>query len=317
MRTAPSTADLDLLRKLREEHGVEVSATQLERWRSRGLLPRVRVVRERFGGSTVPPHSDQVVRAAALLGTISRRGRAWQLDAERLFNEWHSLTQEALRETAAYLVRIESAKMRDAWERAKKKAEPADDPDEEAAEIGQRAVESLPYLRRAVRKEVELAHHDRGVNKEELEDYTWGASTWRMVDLVEPARLDESHRNLARHGVEEPMRPLWGNGAYPLPSERLVVAQSLTWTEAELYRHFARQRITENPALGRKEFGLLSVTTWIVASERLKTPPHQLDQPLPQEQLDAATKLLPVHMRTPESPSSPQFSGLPASSTEE
>jgi hypothetical protein len=73
-----------------------------------------------------------------------------------------------------------------------------------------------------------------------------------MVDLVEPERLGEAHRNLARHGVEEPMWPIEGEGAYPLPSERLIVARSLTWTEAELYRHFARIRIADNPALGEK-----------------------------------------------------------------
>ncbi len=53
------------------------------------------------------------------------------------------------------------------------------------------------------------------------------------------------------------MWPIWGEGAYPLPSERLVVAQTLTWTEAEFYRRFARQRIAENHALDKKEFGLL------------------------------------------------------------
>lgn len=294
MRTGPSAADLELLRRVREEcGGVVVTATQLERWRKRGLLPRVQVVRERFGGSTVRPHSEEVVRMVALLGNTSRRGRAWQLDAERLFNEGYRLTQDALRETAAYLVQIENLKMREAWARAKDRAAPANDPDEEAAEIGELAAELLPHaMKRAVRKEIELAHRERGVSKEDIHEYADRAMTWRTVDLVEPDRLGESHRNLARHGVEEPMWPIGGVGAYPLPSERLVVARSMTWTESEIYAHYARLRIAENPALGKKEFGLLSITTWIVAAERLKLRPNQLEQPLPPSQLDLAVALL-------------------------
>jgi hypothetical protein len=48
----------------------------------------------------------------------------------------------------------------------------------------------------------------------------------------------------------------------------------------------------EPPALSKKEFGLLSGTTWIVAAERLKTPPNELESPLPQSQLDLAAELL-------------------------
>jgi hypothetical protein len=44
--------------------------------------------------------------------------------------------------------------------------------------------------------------------------------------------------------------------------------------------------------LSKKEFGLLSGTTWIVAAERLKTPPNELESPLPQSQLDLAAELL-------------------------
>ena len=46
------------------------------------------------------------------------------------------------------------------------------------------------------------------------------------------------------------------------------------------------------PLSGEKQFGLLSVTTWIVAAERLKTPPNELELPLPQSQLDLAAALL-------------------------
>ena len=311
MRTGTSGADLELIRKVRDEHGgVEVSPTQLERWRSHGLLPRVRVARENFGGTTVPHHSEEVVQAAALLGSTSRRGRAWQLDAERLFNEDHPLTQEALTETAAYLVRLENESMRKAWEAAKAEASLEGDPYGDAGIVGEQAAKRIESLRRhlspkrlqnpnrrvgliegVVRREIELAHKGRNVSEGDIKDYVGNAFTWRVVDLVEPGNLLEEHRNLARHGVPEPMKPI-GDGAYPLPSERFVVAQSLTLAEVKEYRRFAQWRIDENPDLGKKDFGLLWVTTWIVAYERLKIAPDQLELPLPQSQLDRAAAWL-------------------------
>lgn len=316
MRTALSAADLDLIRRVREDHGgVEVSAAQLERWRYRGLLPRVQVVRARFGGTTVPRHAEEVVHAAALLGRISRSGRPWQRAAERLFNDGYSVTPKALTEAAAYLVSEENEKMREAWEAAKAEVPLEGDPHDDAGMVGEAAAKRIDSLRRhlspkrlrnsnrressierVVRREIELAHKNRNLSEGELQDYVGNALTWRMVDLVEPGVLSEEHRNLARHGIAEPMKPIgqaleaFGGaaGGYPLPSERLVAARSLTVAEAELYRRFAQWRIDENPALGGEDFGLLWVTTWIVAFERLKTPPHKLDLPLPQSQLDRA-----------------------------
>ena len=163
---------------------------------------------------------------------------------------------------------------------------------QEAADFGGWAAQLLPHsMKHAVRKEIELAHMSRGISREDLEDYADRALTWRMVDLIEPERLEETHRNLAPHGIEDPMRPI-GDGAYPLPSERLIVALSLTWAEAELYGRFARLRTEENRALSKKGFGLLAVTTWIVAFERLKIRPDQLDLPLLESQLELAAALL-------------------------
>lgn len=85
------------MRRVQDEHGeVTVSAAQLERWRQRGLLPKVEVLREGIGGTAVPPHSEQVLRAAALLGGALRKVRPWQRKAELLFNDGFELSDAAV-----------------------------------------------------------------------------------------------------------------------------------------------------------------------------------------------------------------------------
>lgn len=311
MRTAPSAADRELIRRVRREHGgVTVSSSQLERWRHLGLLPRVQVARDGFGGTTVLPHPDEVVSATGHLARLSRRGRPWQRNAESLFNAGYRLEQQALGQAAAYLVSHEHMRMQAAWADAQARVPREDDIVDHAGLVGEAAARRVESLRRAlsprrmhnqnrrattlenvVRREIELAHAGGSVTKEQLEDYVSNALTWRVVDLVRPETLTEAHRNLARHGVEEPLTPI-GDGAYPLPSERLLVAQSLTPAEAEQYRPFAHGRIEENSALGKEDFGLLWVVIWIVAYERVKMRGRPLDLPLPQAQLDRAAHLL-------------------------
>lgn len=302
VRSGPSQADRELIRSVREEYGgIEVSPTQLERWRGHGLLPRVDVVREGFGGTSIATHPPEVVAAAAQLGCVSRRGRPWQLDAEHLFNEGHKLTQDALREAATHIVKAENAHMRAAWEEGRRQAARFYDLGHDTAnigDIGQFAVQALPkYARDAVRNEITKAHSGRGVSGAELQELVGHALTWRMVDLVEPEALEDEHKNLARHGVETCMKPE-GDGAYPLPSERELVAQTLTWDEAACYRPFAEARVRENRALTQKSgktgprFGLLYVTTWIVAYERLKVSPSRMKAPLPPSKLDEAADFL-------------------------
>lgn len=150
-------------------------------------------------------------------------------------------------------------------------------------------------LLRAVAREIEMAHKDAG--KGDLGDYTGTALTWRVANLVLPEALTETQLNLARHGVKEPMTPI-GDGSYPLPSERFIVAHSLTWAEARQYRPFAEFRIADNPVLARKDFGLLWVAIWIITFERVKLPGHPLESPLPQSQLDAAAKMLALAVGT-------------------
>ena len=147
------------------------------------------------------------------------------------------------------------------------------------------------HLLRTVRREIELAHQDKKADDKDLQDYVATALTWRIVDLVLPEALTETHRNLARHGVAEPMKAV-GDGPYPLPSERLVVAKTLTSREAERYLPFALERMKENPVLKRPDFGLLWVVTWIVAYERVKISGQPLQAPLPQLQLELAAAML-------------------------
>src|SRR5690348_16010696 len=103
-RSAPSSADQELIRLLAEEE-VTVTAGQLERWRSHGLLPKAHVIRERGQGSRVLSHPEPVFRAAALLGEVSKRGVPWQLTAAHLVFAGHVISLECLRESAVWWIR--------------------------------------------------------------------------------------------------------------------------------------------------------------------------------------------------------------------
>ncbi|MFE7927512.1 hypothetical protein ACFU6S_02035 [Streptomyces sp. NPDC057456] len=65
-RTAPSDADLALM-ALASASGLSVTASQLERWRSRGLIPKPVIQRQGRGGSRAvyPPGTDDLVCALA------------------------------------------------------------------------------------------------------------------------------------------------------------------------------------------------------------------------------------------------------------
>ena len=290
VRSEPSDADLELIAHLAAEADISVSPTQLERWRTRGLLPRARVVRDGFGGTRVLTHNDEVLEAAALLGQVSRRSSPWQYCALVLFDEGFSLSPEALRETATFLIQLQLKPMRKAWARAEREASPSDDPDEELAEIGERAAALLPRtVWKFVRDEVALAHSHATAS--EVREYLDRAMTWRLVDLNVPGRMTDAQRNLARHGIEEPMPVLGGPGVFPLPSERLAVAKTLSWAEADTYREFAYLRLEDNPDLAALG-GPFVLMTWYVAAERRNAQPDALDVPLSQDHLEQDRLLL-------------------------
>ena len=290
MRSSPSHADKELIARVAAEAHVKVTPTQLERWRARGLLPRARLVRDRFGGSQVLPHEEEAIAAAALLGQVSHRRRPWQDCAMDLFDAGFPLSPRALRQSAIFLIERQLAPMRKAWARAEHEASPSDDPDEELAEIGERAAALLPrQVWKAVREEVALAHgHATAAQVRECLDR---AMTWRLVDLNVPGRMTATQRNLARHGAEEPMPVLGGPGIFPLPSERLVVARTLSWAEAEIAREFAYLNLEDNPSVASLG-GPFVLMTWYVTADRRNSQPEILDAPLPQEELESLRRLL-------------------------
>lgn len=290
MRSSPSHADQELIARVAAEADVKVTPTQLERWRARGLLPRARIVRDRFGGSQVLPHDEDVLAAAAFLGRVSHRRRPWQDCAMDLFEAGFSLSPKALRESATFLIERQLAPMRKAWARAESEASPSEDPDEELAEIGERAAALLPRaVWRVVREEVALAHGH--ATAAQVREYLDRAMTWRLVDLNVPGRMTDAQRNLARHGVEEPMPVLGGPGIFPLPSERLVVATTLSWAEAEIAREFAYLDLEDNPSVASLG-GPFVLMTWYVTAARRNSQPEALDTPLPQEELESQRGLL-------------------------
>ncbi len=275
MRSQPSGADLELISLVMDETGAHVTPTQLERWRMRGLLPRAHVVREGFGGSRVPTHADDVAGAVALLAQISRRSRPWQYSAIELFDAGFSLSTEAVRETATFAVNRSVRPMTKAWARAELEAVPAEDPDEELGEIGERAAALLPRaVWKSVQLETQLAHPHATAGQ--LREYVDRAMTWRLVDLNVPGRMTDKQRNLARHGSVDPMPVLGATGVLPLPSERLQVARTLSWAEAETYRETARLSLEDNP---HADLSTFVVMTWIVTAARRNERPDALDTP--------------------------------------
>ena len=83
-RSDASQADIDLLEQLARS-GVRVSLSQLERWRSAGIVPRNTrkpLGRGRESTSEVPPGARALVSA---MGVVSARGRSVHESILRLF----------------------------------------------------------------------------------------------------------------------------------------------------------------------------------------------------------------------------------------
>lgn len=281
MRGSPSAADLTLIREL-AERDVVVSRYQLERWRARGLLPRPIVVRDKFGGSQVPEHPKDTLELVEFLATNSARSRPWQYLAIDKFEAGLDMSTTAVRAAAVYWIEKQARPFRNAWASAEAATPAGDDPDEELADIGERTATLLPRAAaREVKAEIDLAHPSYGAQqRRELADR---ALTWRAVDLHVPARMTEQQKNLARHGTEEPMSVLSDLGVLPLPSERVVVAKTLTWAEAEVFRRLVWLIGRENPRV--HERFAFDQMLWGVTARRRNEQPDQLDLPLPQDDL--------------------------------
>jgi hypothetical protein len=94
VRSAPSRADQELIHELAAS-GSRVSATQLERWRAAGLLPRPRIKRLGIAG-TAAVHPPGTAELAASIARHGRRGRPFEVTALAVFIEGYPVPDDLL-----------------------------------------------------------------------------------------------------------------------------------------------------------------------------------------------------------------------------
>lgn len=304
MRTPPSQADRDLIAAL-AEHDYHVTPTQLERWRRMGLIPRAVVQRDTFAGSRVAPHGESVLDACAVLAQVSGRGRPWQYAADILFDQECWLRDDALRETARFMVERSQGPLRRLWKRCEVGARmPGPDPRAAVSEVADLAATiAMRSLYRVVSLDVISAHP--GHSPELIRKLTEHAIRWRLADIVVPEFLGEEERNLARHGGPEPLDPL--SVAIALPSELSACIQTLTYAEANLAR---ATLLADNGST--TDGGLLIPALWRVTAWRLDEHFARPDQPLPNERLQRIRDMyLTEAPPNQDSPVSEGTTGLP------
>jgi hypothetical protein len=83
-----------LMRRIAARHGVAVTATQLERWRGFGVLPRSEVFFPGDGGS-MASLPEGTLEQALFLASRFRRGKPWQLVALEVARAGRWLTADA------------------------------------------------------------------------------------------------------------------------------------------------------------------------------------------------------------------------------
>lgn len=278
MRTPPSQADRVLIETL-AERGHHVTPTQLERWRHIGLISRAVVQRNTFAGSRVAAHDESVVESCEILAQVSTRGRPWQQSANALFNAECWLRDDALRETARYVVARALAPLVRVWSRCEVGARiPGTDPRGAVMEVARLAATmATRRLRHEVAPDVARAHP--GSSREQLRKLTDRAIYWRLADIAVPELLGDEERNIARHGLPGPLDMLSGV-ICPLPSERKACIQTLTYAEANV----ARAALIADEAPGSND-DLLMPALWRVTCWRLHEHFARPDQPLPNEYL--------------------------------
>jgi hypothetical protein len=93
-RSAVSKADQALIAEV-AAHGVSISATKLERWRSVGLMPKPAVVHLGARGTSTT-YLPEAVEVAAAIGRLSRRGLPFRTVAVSLFFEGYPVPDELL-----------------------------------------------------------------------------------------------------------------------------------------------------------------------------------------------------------------------------
>lgn len=231
-RSTVSDADAELLARLAsvDRH---VSRYQLERWRSRGLLPRPTVLREGFGGTSVEPHPDWVLDAVVLLADSSGRGTPWQWGGIWLFEDELPLSEPCLQQCSSWLVECVQGRIRGLWNAASSGLDARDaDPEDERLAIADKVVDRVQRDRR-LRPMVQVARaavlqESPNAGPAELRDLLRRSLTYRVVDIVWPGGLSDSESYVAIAGIEEPnpsLVPL-------LPSAIASCAATLTTVEA-------------------------------------------------------------------------------------
>jgi hypothetical protein len=267
-----------LIDRLAEDE-LDVTPTQLERWRHLGLIPRAQVVRPAFGGSTVMEHEPPVLDACAILAQVSTRGRPWQYSALGLFDAGLDISSRAVRETALFLLDRQMSGFRRAWANAEAGAEPpGNDPGEWVADVATEAARHMDRTnRRVIRDEVRLAHPT--LSQSELREAAQQALIWRTADINVPALLTPQQRRWARTGSDEALDPLLMY-PIPLPSERAACVATLTWAEMSLARW-----LLDSEGFDSDDIPLLIAATWRVTGLRLDEDFAHPERPLDDETL--------------------------------
>ena len=150
-----SRADAELIGSLREL-GVEVSAAQLERWRTAEVLPRNKRRGLGRGAGSVSRVSAETLLIAAALSRAARRGRPLHETVLRAFTGDHDfrfflatarppLPEQAVRAALVWFVRHASYRLERRIERAIAAAASDDDAEDIAEELAERHYRSI-YL---------------------------------------------------------------------------------------------------------------------------------------------------------------------------
>jgi hypothetical protein len=288
MRGAPSAADRILMEVLAAEN-LQVSASQLERWRHRGLLPKPRVVHRGRGlGSAVIDHSTEVLEAAALLAEVSKRGVPWQTLGNALFHWGYPLRQDCLQGCARRLGDGVQQKMRAAWLDASSTTASLGSRDDQFEDVAAAAAECF-ITRRSCRTlwaetiaTVRAALPDSPAD--EIVNQAKASLGIRIADAAGAGPLSVEQLRIARYFSEHQDSRI---ARQPLISERQVCAATLTTSEAYCIRD-----IYERGAIDVGARSLLDQVVWDVTIERLAVEselgsPPRADQPLSAEALES------------------------------
>jgi len=230
MRSEPSKADQHLLKFLTDK-GLSVSSYRLERWRTRGLLPRAIVERRGFGGSFVPEHPDHVRDAAEILARDTKQGRNCAHAVVNLLFRGCWVRESTLQEAFSFFVVPKHlAKLIDESDSTVGGHQVT--PYESLIDVGFTAADKLLSARRFRPLKLLLYQRERArfppPSEEEVHAAATEALALRIADLINPGALSPDDERKARFS-ETFTDP---DNREPLISELMMVARTLTLDEA-------------------------------------------------------------------------------------